>query len=117
VRRPGIEEMPTAIIAFVRPGPSANTAISARTSDGNASRMSTMRMMTASTRPPRYPASTPSSTPRLIAMATEMMPSRNEMRAPKITRLITSRPSVSVPIQWSADGGIRALMGSTASGS
>ena len=38
-------------------------------------------------------------------------------RAPTMTRANTSRPSRSVPNQWSADGAARSLIGSEASGS
>ena len=63
------------------------------------------RIRIPSTRPPRYPATMPIRTPLLSAMLTEISPSRSEMRAPKITRESMSRPSVSVPIQCSEEGG------------
>ncbi len=104
-------------MAFVRPGPKAKTASRARISEGNANNTSMIRINTSSTRPPIYPAKLPTMTPMVRAMLTDTSPSRSEIREPKITRLSMSRPSVSVPIQCSVDGGSKASNGETANGS
>src|SRR6185503_12761311 len=59
---------------------------------GKESCTSAMRMMTASSAPPRYPAIRPSETPRSSASSTEAMPTPSEMRAPCMMVESTSRP-------------------------
>ena len=49
---------------------------------GKARVMSAVRMITESVNPPKYPASTPPVTPNSVAIATEIMPTRSEIRAP-----------------------------------
>ena len=50
--------------------------------NGNVSMMLMTVMMTASVRPPAYPAPSPSSTPRLAEISTAATPTTREMRPP-----------------------------------
>src|SRR5256885_13789742 len=59
----------------------------------------------------------PSRPPAATAMATETKPATSETRVPQITRLSTSRPTLSVPSQCARPGRARALPRSWASGS
>jgi hypothetical protein len=54
--------------------------------------------------PPAKPAISPTGTPTPDAMVTEITPASRLARAPQITRLSTSRPFSSVPIQCAQDG-------------
>jgi len=51
------------------------------------------------------------------AMPTETNPALSEARAPKSTRLNTSRPTSSVPIQWAQLGALRTALQLVAVGS
>lgn len=62
--------------------------------------MSTMRIMKASTRPPRKPAVAPQAMPRVTDESVARMPTINEMRPPIRQRTSRSRPESSVPNQW-----------------
>ncbi len=99
----------------------SNTAITvmSRTSRGNEISMSTSRINTVSTAPPKNPLIAPTRVPIVMEMPTAMKPIERLMRAPKSTRLNTSRPNRSVPIRCSSDGGRCrvALMSSMALGS
>ena len=68
------------------------------------SMMSTMRMHTASTQPPKAPATRPSAMPNVAPMISDTTPITRDWRAPHTRRLNTSRPSWSMPSQCSADG-------------
>src|SRR5690348_16997635 len=58
----------------------------------------------------------PSRAPVESAPATTTNPTVIEIRAPRMTRLNTSRPRLSVPIQWCADGVSRRAPRSSSSG-
>jgi hypothetical protein len=64
---------------------------------GKANTRSAMRMMMASTIPPKNPATEPRVEPMTMATATSRAASGSERRAPYRTRLNTSRPISSVP--------------------
>ncbi len=88
-------------ISSCRSPPSATRATPSMSSAiriaGKESCTSAMRMMTASTRPPTYPASSPSETPKVIAKTTEARPMPSEMRAPYRIVDRMSRPWLSLP--------------------
>ena len=67
------------------------------TRNGTAVMTSTVRMITASIHPPRYPAAAPSSDPARNGNTTASTPIRRSMAAPCTTRVRTSRPKLSVP--------------------
>ena len=90
--------MPIAIIAFRRFGPSSPAITIASTRPGRANIMSTRRISSESTLPPKKPERRPSETPRTKAMPTEIAPTCSETWAPWMIRAIVSRPSSSVPI-------------------
>ena len=71
---------------------------------GNVLRMSTVRIMARSTRPPAWPATTPYSTPKARATTVATSPTPNETIPPCSRRERTSRPRISVPNQWLAQG-------------
>src|SRR5712692_7243347 len=95
------------MIALVRLGPSAPAIAIARIRAGKARKTSVRRMSASSTRPPLYPATSPTTVPKTPADATTTTPMMSEIRAPYRIRLAMSRPSESVPSQWSGDGGIK----------
>ena len=93
-----------ASMALVSPGPKMEITMMASRIGGKASRMSTKRMSSRSTQPPKKPDTAPVGRPISVPMPTEIRPMVSEMRAPKRQREKTSRPSGSVPNQCSADG-------------
>jgi hypothetical protein len=64
------------------PWPSTASSTSAMRIAGNESWMSAMRMMTASTFPPKYAAASPSTSPMASAMTVLATPTESEMRRP-----------------------------------
>ena len=74
---------------------------------GNANTRSVSRMIAPSTTPPRYPAMAPAMLPMIRASVTSRTASGMVTRAPWSTRENTSRPSPSVPNQWSPLGEVR----------
>ena len=60
-------------------------------------RMSTMRIISASTRPPIKPATAPQATPSDTDTSVASSPTVSEMRPPTSVRTSKSRPSSSVP--------------------
>src|SRR5918911_4046716 len=88
---------PITAMSFSRPGPTTAMTATYRMMVGNASWTSPMRITTASTQPPKKPASRPNVTPITPDTATAENPTSNDTRAPKMTRLSTSWPSASVP--------------------
>ena len=64
----GAITMPIAIIAFLRFGPSRPAITIASTSPGSANMISTKRISTLSSQPPKKPANRPSMTPSTKAM-------------------------------------------------
>src|SRR2546422_4664432 len=89
--------MPTTSTMFVMLGPCTPMTVMARRMKGNAHWRSASRMMASSQAPPRIPASNPSEAPVSPATSMADSPIRTEVRAPKTSRLRTSRPSWSVP--------------------
>ena len=61
---------------------------------GKAKTRSAIRMMTASTIPPKNPAMAPRAEPMIMATATSRAARGSERRAPYRTRLNTSRPEL-----------------------
>src|SRR5687767_13004563 len=78
------------------------TSSSSRGIARNASRM---RIITASTNPPAYPAIAPYATPNVRLTTVASTPIRSESRAPYTTRLKTSRLYGSVPNGCANEGG------------
>src|SRR5919201_3194510 len=101
----------------VKPAPRTAPSARASTSGGNESTASMRRMTTPSARPPAYPASMPSTPPAMAAMATDTKPATSDTRVPQMTRLNTSRPTLSVPSQCARPGRARLLPRFCASGS
>src|SRR6266550_1148999 len=89
--------MAIAYIALMSPGPRIATTAMASNRLGSASITSITRMMVVSSRPRKYPASKPSTTPRTSEIVTEMSPIRSDSRVPWIRRDSMSRPTGSVP--------------------
>ena len=56
--------------------------------------------------PPKYPARLPMTMPTRVDAAAATTPTNSEIRTPDTARLKTSRPSSSVPIQYSAPGAL-----------
>ncbi|MBA7590992.1 hypothetical protein ES708_33137 [subsurface metagenome] len=57
--------------------------------------------------PPRYPDTIPITAETVVARVEPIKPTVTEIRAPKIMRDSMSRPTLSVPIQNWADGGVK----------
>jgi hypothetical protein len=87
----------SATSTFARLGPSTATTAIASRSPGNASSVSITRLITSSTRPPKYPATEPSVVPTTADTSTTVSPTANEIRAPATMRDRMSRPSSSRP--------------------
>ena len=98
---------PTASIAFVSPVPSPAMIAMAITIAGTATTVSTRRIPIRSTHPRKYPMVSPSGIPMINATATACAPASSAYRAPNISRLAMSRPTWSVPSQYSPDGSKR----------
>lgn len=78
--------------------PSTATASSTtRSIEGRLNRMSTERIISASTRPPAKPATAPHAVPMTSATAAENTPTARLTTPPASTRASMSRPSASVP--------------------
>ena len=112
----GIAERPIAIIALGSDGPRKAASAMARIRKGAARSASVKREMTASVQPLRYPASTPSGTPRATAIRTDTTPARSDACAPQIMRERTSRPISSVPNGMRRGGGLRTADQSVSAG-
>ena len=82
---------------LTKPGPMAATMVMATTTKGRDSSASTVRIMTASTSPPRNPATRPSAVPMRQAMSTDKPPTMSEIRVANRSRAKRSRPRESVP--------------------
>src|SRR6185295_9090690 len=94
---------------------SAMSAI-ARSTEGIDISPSITRMTVASTQRTN-PVTRPITRPRVMDRAATAAPTVSEMREPKITRLYTSRPSMSVPNQCPLDGCVSRWIGESACGS
>ena len=81
-----------AITAFSMPGPSAATNASARISRGNARKMSVIRINTASSQPPAYPATVPTTSPIGAASMATSTTTYSVIREPWMMRDRMSRP-------------------------
>ena len=95
-----------AMMAFRVLAPSMPATAMASTRPGKAIIMSATRMITASTQPPKYPASMPRKEPITNTTATSMNVEDSDVRAPYSTRTKMSRPILSVPKGCSALGGM-----------
>ena len=71
---------------------------------GKADSNSPILMMTSSTHLPTKPAVAPSVTPIVTLITITTMATKTAVLAPLRIRLVKSRPSTSVPIQWSRLG-------------
>src|ERR1700738_1734214 len=89
--------MAIAYIALMSPGPRIATTAMASNRLGRASITSITRMMVVSSRPRKYPASKPSTTPSESEIVTEISPISSDRRVPWIRRDSMSRPTGSVP--------------------
>ena len=69
-------------MALISPWPMTVMMAMARSSEGNASRTSMIRMIRLSMRPPKKPDTRPSRVPTATATTTEPMPASSETRAP-----------------------------------
>src|ERR1700682_5344332 len=94
--------MAIAYIALMSPGPRIATTAMASNRLGRASITSITRMMVVSSKPRKYPASKPSTTPSESEIVTEMSPISSDRRVPWIRRDSMSRPTGSVPSMKSA---------------
>ena len=94
---------------LIIPSPRVYIITIARNIDGNASMTSAMRMITASVRPPLYPAIMPSIAPASMEITVGTMPTSSDTREPYSIRVRTSRPASSVPSRCARDGGARRL--------
>src|SRR5580658_3841143 len=92
-------------MTVVIPVPMTAASRIARTTSGNASTMSTVRMMMLSAMPPRKPAMPPSTTPTHSVIASTDDATSNDTRAPMMSRLAMSRPRRSVPSGLTRSGG------------
>ena len=101
----GMETMPIAIWALMRPEPRTVTMMIARRRLGKLSITSMKRIRMLSVRPPAYPAIAPMMVPMTIANPTVTKPIQSETRAPYRTRLNSSRRFPSRPMMccgWSS---------------
>src|SRR5215510_5746896 len=83
-------------------GPTEATSTSASKIVGKDSEMSTSRMSKESVRPPKYPEISPSAVPTMPPTKIAIADTVSDTRAPWISRLRMSRPSLSVPRRWVA---------------
>jgi hypothetical protein len=87
-----------------RLGPSTDTSAIASSRPGSVSITSVKRIRMKSTVPPKNPAASPIATPMVSVTAIAAMPTSSEIRAPKMIRESTSRPSSSVPSRNNREG-------------
>ncbi len=97
--------------------PSAASVTLAKMTTGSARNASRPRETTSSTTPRRYPQTSPTVVPAIVASSAAAGARNRISRPPSITRTNESRPSESVPNQCAADGGASACSGSVARGS
>ena len=86
-------------------GPNSARNMTATKNTGKASTMSVIRMSIASGHAPKYPATAPTRTPSVTAIAADRKPMVSDVRDAQMVRLSTSRPRWSVPNAWAAPGG------------
>jgi len=88
-----------------RPPLMTMAATIARRRLGKAYTASAMTTSTRSSQPPRYPESSPSSTPTKMESSTATTMTISAVRVPQMTRESTSYPPTVVPSRWSPPGG------------
>ncbi|MBA7681578.1 hypothetical protein ES703_89918 [subsurface metagenome] len=98
---------PETTITCHRPGPNIAIKTIRRIKPGMHITASTNLCTIRSNLPPKYPLSIPINAVRSVAIVAAAKPTIIETRAPKMTRLSMSRPRLSVPNQYLADGGTR----------
>src|ERR1700722_7878697 len=108
--------MPTATIRLPTPPPNMATNRSASSSEGKANSTSRNRLIIVSAPRPASPAAKPSTMAMARPTAVAATPISRDSRAPKTTRLNTSRPDWSVPNRWLSEGPCRVFAGLMASG-
>src|SRR3990170_4947325 len=89
---------------FPNEGPRTAAMPMASRIPGNASRTSQAPVKIRSAAPPRKPASDPTASPMRSETPTVPNPTASERRAPWISRERTSRPNLSCPSRWEAEG-------------
>src|SRR3954447_26328282 len=102
---PGVKAMAIAITAFVALRPSIETTSSDMRRLGIAMTASTVRIISSSTRPPRYADPVPHSDPATVPASVAMMAIATVAEAPCRTRESRSRPRWSVPRKFTGPGG------------
>src|SRR6478752_490530 len=119
VRRPiaGAPASPIAKTAPVAPTPKTTAKKRASSMPGNATAMLTPALTSRPLRRPSTKDAVPSSSPMTTAIAVAASASSTESRVATRVRKKMSRPRLSVPAQWSADGPARMLAVSMASAS
>ncbi len=98
------ETRPMTMKIVRRLGPSTATRAIASSSGGSDSIRSVKRIRIKSTAPPKNPEHRPIAMPMVIVTAIAATPTVSEIRAPKMMRESTSRPSSSVPIGNAREG-------------
>ena len=93
----GVYTMAMAMMVLFSPRPNAVMTNSASKMAGKAKKMSIVRIIMLSTRPPAYADMVPISVPARLERATEANATYSELLAPRIRRLRMSRPKRSVP--------------------
>src|SRR2546422_344716 len=88
------------MMTVLKLGPTEATRTSASKIVGMDREMSTSRMSRPSIRPPKYPEIRPSAVPTMPPTKTAIADTVRDTRAPWISRLRMSRPSLSVPRRW-----------------
>jgi hypothetical protein len=100
---PGITARLNAKTIVRNDGPSTCVMISSSSNAGNAMAVSTVRWITESTTPPKYPEAMPINRPMTPPPMTEIKATESEMRPPYTKRLKMSRPTYSVPKMCAAE--------------
>src|SRR5512140_398555 len=101
---------------FPNEGPRTAAIPMASRIPGNASRTSQAPVKIRSATPPRKPAREPAARPMRSEIPTVPNPTARERRAPWISRERTSRPNLSCPSQWDAEGPVSPSSSVCASG-
>src|SRR2546426_3807843 len=111
------------MMTVLKLGPTEATRTSASKIVGMDREMSTSRMSRPSIRPPKYPEIRPSAVPTMPPTKIAIADTVRDTRAPWISRLRMSRPSLSVPRRWAElppscqTGGVSRLASDPLSGS
>ena len=102
---------------FSRLGPMMASATIMMSIMGIDWRISASILVTVSKIPPKYPATRPKTTPRVVVPIRARPQMDSETLPPANTRLNTSRPSESVPMIWAREGARFLDLSSPTSGS